>query len=222
MIIGLNKVIRSLIAIAFFVSLSSCTATNSPKQSEIISEPASTEKALWVTSDRLNRRSCPNEKCGSVGQLFFRESATVYEEKNGWARITKYYDANCQSGKSLYVDSGNAKCTKENGITDGQFAEWVSTAHLSATQPPDPAANASGDYALVKSSDDYRKYKDIFAQSAKALIGDGTCSASDFQEMGGWMKSITHRNKPIYFTYCGGMTLQNKVYLDASSGQTFR
>ena len=43
---------------------------------------------LWVTSERLNRRTCPSESCGVVGQLFFREGVTVHEERDGWARIT--------------------------------------------------------------------------------------------------------------------------------------
>ena len=103
-----------------------------------------------------------------------------------------------------------------NGFDNGQFAEWVLLANLAATRPADPAAGAAGAHELVAGSDDYRVYKDVFAKSATQLIASGRCSAKDFKDNGGWIKSMTHKDKPVYFTYCNGYT---KVYLDAGSGQ---
>lgn len=40
--------------------------------------------------------------------------------------------------------------------------------------------------------------------------------------MGGWVKSSNHRNQPIYFTYCGGSTVANRLYLNAETGEIFR
>jgi len=180
--------------------------------------PAYAARDGWVTVDNLNRRTCPTSTCGIVGVLKFREKATILEEKASWARITKYYDASCVNGFSHYVDSSNKKCVSSNG----KFSEWVSVKYLSSTHPPDPAATASVNYALVKSSDDFRIYKDAFAISADQLITSGKCSANDFREMGGWMKSSNHRSKPIYFTYCGGMRSSNKVYLNSATGEIMR
>lgn len=175
----------------------------------------------WVTADRLNRRTCPDTSCGIVGWLGFREKATVLEIDGGWARITKPYDASCRNGKSEYVDSGNAACTPGNGIVGGQFAEWVATTHLNNTRPADPSAAATGDYALVRGSDDYRIHKDIFAKKARQLIDSGKCTSADFQNMGGWVAS-TNKGRGIYFTYCGGMRASNRVYLDVQTGAIFR
>ena len=77
----------------------------------------------WVTADRLNRRTCPQPTCGSVGVQFFREGVTIYEQKNGWARITRPYDASCFNGVSEYVDSGENACDAANGIVNGRIAE---------------------------------------------------------------------------------------------------
>lgn len=177
----------------------------------------------WVTTDRLDRRTCPRSSCGVVGQLFFRENADVLEVKSGWARISRYYDASCKNGRSEYVDRGRSDCTTENGIVDGQFAEWVLLQSLSKTRPADPGAGAQGDAALVAGSDDFRLHKDAFAKAARSLIDRGTCTAKDFQDNGGWMKSTTtYRDRPVYFTYCGGTDLSNRLYLDASTGKTFR
>lgn len=176
----------------------------------------------WVTSERLERRTCPSTSCGVVGQLFFREKATVLETSNGWGRLTGFYDAACKDGISQYVDTGRKNCTKENGIVDGRFAEWALLRPLSKERPPDPAAGTAGDAALVAGSDDYRLYKEVFIKAAKSLIGSRTCTEAEFRDAGGWTKSTNYRDRPIYFVYCGGMTVRNRVYLDVSNGNTFK
>lgn len=176
----------------------------------------------WVTSDRLERRTCPSTSCGIVGQLFYREKAVVLETKGEWARITPFYDASCVDGRSEYVDIGRNDCAEQNGIIDGQFAEWVQLKPLSKIRPPDPAAAATGDAELIAGSDDYRLHKDAFIKATKSLIASGTCTKNDFKNTDGWVKSTAYRNQPIYFVYCGGMTLSNKVHLDVSNGRTFK
>lgn len=204
---------------------------NAIENAQIVNAAASAEPAggdsesdagkLWVTSERLQRHSCPSESCGIVGQLFFREAATVLERKGGWARISKRYDASCSGGRSEYVDKGNAECSAANGIVDGKFAEWVRAEHLSANRPPDPAVTATEDEKLVAGSDDFRRYRRAFVTAARTLIDDGRCTAGDFEENGGWMKSSNHRDEPVYFMYCGGFTAANRIYLDAGSGRIF-
>lgn len=185
--------------------------------------PALAAETLWVTADRLNRRTCPATHCGSVGWLMHREKATVYERRGGWGRISKHYYASCRNGKSEFVKTGDARCSADNGINNGKFAEWVSLKHLTKTRPADPGANAAGLEKLVSGSDDYRKHKSVFVDAARKLIASGRCTAEDFKEMGGWVKSTTtYRNKPVYFTYCGGMTVSNRLYLNAVTGDVFQ
>jgi hypothetical protein len=179
------------------------------------------DSKLWVTSDRLDRRTCPSVECGSVGHLTFREAVTVLEVKGKWSRISKVYSASCRAGESDYVDKGNKACTKANGIVDGKFAEWVESKYLSANRPTDPAEGASGDAELVKGSDDFRLHQAKFANAARALITAGTCTEEDFRETGGWTSSTT-KGPNTYFTYCGGMTISNRIYLNVSTGQIFR
>jgi len=152
----------------------------------------------------------------------YRENAAVIERRDGWGRVSKYYDASCQDGASEYIKYGNKACTKTNGIVNGQFAEWVLLKSLSRTRPADPAANASGTAALIAASDDYRLHKDAFVRATDKLIKDGRCTKKDFSEAGFLLKSTTHRDKPIYFVYCGGMQFSNKLYLNVSSGEISR
>ena len=182
-----------------------------------------TSYQYWVTSDRLNRRTCPSTDCGVVGQFFFREGTDVFEERDGWARVSRYYDAFCVNGRSEYVDSGDSRCDPENGIVDGNFAEWVATDFISANRPSDPAADATGVDALISGSDDFQRYRIAFAQAAQSLISSGQCSEADFRRMGGWIKStVNYRDQPIYFLYCGGWTISNRLYLNAETAEIFR
>ena len=79
----------------------------------------------------------------------------------------------------------------------------------------------SGNIGANPGSDDYRIYKKEFSSAARKLISEGVCTESDFKEVGGWMAS-SNKGENIYFTYCGGMTLSNRIYLDVKSGKTFR
>ena len=185
--------------------------------------PALAAEKSWVSSDRLNSRTCPAIHCGIVGHFFYRERVTIYEVKNGWARVSKYYDASCRNGKSEYVDSGDAKCSPANGVKNGKFAEWVSLQYLAAKRPSDPGAGTVGIAKLVSQSDDFRKYKSAFVKASTELMASGKCTKDDFEKSGGWVKSTTtYHDRPVYFTYCGGLTHSNRLYLDASNGRIFQ
>lgn len=184
--------------------------------------PTLASESYWNTVDRLNRRTCPSTQCGVVGRLFFREGATVYEVRNGWARITPAYNASCKNGHSEYVDSGNSACLASNGIQGGKFSEWVAFKYLSKNRPPDPAGDETGLAGILGKSDDYHLYKDQFLKTASALISQKICTLKDFQEGWGFTKSTKYPNQPVYFTYCGGMHKRNKIHLNVQSGKIFR
>ncbi|GLQ05571.1 hypothetical protein GCM10007924_07920 [Sneathiella chinensis] len=120
------------------------------------------------------------------------------------------------------MDAGNSRCAPDNGITGGKFAEWVSAKFLSETRPPDPAEGASSAEALIAKSDDFARYRTQFANAARSLIDQRRCTEGEFHENGGWVKSSKHRNQPIYFMYCGGLTTANRLYLNAETGKIFR
>src|SRR5690606_14523824 len=124
----------------------------------------------WVTTQSLTRYTCPSTGCGVVGEHYYRQGLDILEERNGFARVTKYYDASCTNGQSDYVDSGPAGCTNVNGIENGQFAEWVETSALSTERPADPAEGTTGTAALVASSDDFDIYRAQFVQAAERMM----------------------------------------------------
>jgi len=74
----------------------------------------------------------------------------------------------------------------------------------------------------IKSSDDFSTYQDVFISVSEKLVNSGKCSLPELKEMGGWVRSQIHNPKPIYFTYCGGMHRNNRIYVDVVSGKTFK
>lgn len=183
----------------------------------------SNDGRLWVTSQRADRRTCPSTQCGVVGQYIFREAVTAMERSGAWVRVSRHYDAACRAGRSAYVEEGRAACTAENGIIDGRLAEWVDSSALGTTRPADPAKTASNAERLVAQSDDFAQHRAAFTAAASQLLTEGRCAESDFLEMGGWLKAtLEYRDRPVYFTYCGGMTAANRLYLDVSTGRIFR
>lgn len=190
------------------------TATPTPATAASAEEDAG---KLWVVPQFVERRTCPSERCGSVGRAFFRQAMTPLETRAGWVRVTRIYDAACENGKSAYVDRGNAACTASNGIEEGKFGEWVRVDQLAKTRPADPADKATADEQLVKGSDDFGIYHAAFATLAQQLIASGRCTRGDFEEQGGFTKSANRPDEPVYFTYCGGMTADAKIYVNAKT-----
>ncbi len=91
-------------------------------------------------------------------------------------------------------------------------------AALSSNRPPDPAEKATVGECIVALPDDFAQYDATFARVAHRLIGEVRCTAGDFTAQGGWMKSVNeYKNDPVYITYCGGMTIRNRIYMNAET-----
>jgi hypothetical protein len=91
--------------------------------------------------------------------------------------------------------------------------------------PPAPKRKISDDalqpfYKLVRDSDDYSSYRREFALAARKLVRTRRCKSQDFKDWGGWTKSTQYAGA-VYFTYCGGTTVNHKIYLNTSSGKIF-
>jgi len=177
--------------------------------------------AVYVSANTLNKRTCPSINCGIVGQVRKGDKLNELEVKDGFTRVTNYYKA-CTNGIHDYVESGDNKCTTENGMTDGMFAEWISTKHLSKDKPSEDKDKLSSKYDLVKDADDFDKYKDIFLNTSNKLIKQGKCTEKDLRNWSWWKSTTTYKNQPIYFTYCGGAHTDYRIYLNAKTGKVFK
>lgn len=154
----------------------------------------------FVSANRLSVRLGPSPEASITSTFNRKQKVEVFEIKNGWARVSRYYDGTVE-GKS------------------GEVARWVSAKYLSSDKPKDAFSNNTPLENSIKSSDNYAQYRNNFIKLSKKLIDKGRCSISDYKEMGGWLRSSSHKPKPIYFTYCGGFSNHNKVYINAKTGE---
>lgn len=154
----------------------------------------------YVSANQLSVRSAPNTAATVTNTLDRKQIVEVFEVKDGWARISNFNDASAQ-GKSV------------------KTARWVSVDYLTATEPIGVLAEDTDIERYIRNSDNYSQHKSSFIDVSKKLLEKGRCNLSDYKNIGGWVSSMSHKSKPIYFTYCGGFSKSNKIYINAKSGQ---
>ncbi len=162
-------------------------------------EPEQTE--FYVLDRKLEVVEQPEIDGLITDYLYKGEKVEVLEKQGEWARISDYI------------------VLKEGGP---QTAEWVSMSGLSNDEViiSEKESLEILDSYLVK-SDDLKLHKETFRNTVAELILDGECDPSDFEELGGWVKSVKYSDRDVYFIYCGGLSLENKIYLDVNTNEIF-
>jgi len=88
-----------------------------------------------------------------------------------------------------------------------------------STQPPITDDQVK---SAISASNDFDLHEKAFIVATKKLVKKGTCTLSELNEMGGWLKAQTEVYQPVYFTYCGGMKIKNRIYLNTSTGKVYK
>jgi len=155
----------------------------------------------YVSERKIAVYDEPNVDALIKDYLYKGDHIEVLEKSNGWGRITDY----------IVLREGAP-----------EMAEWIEMSKLSEDEviiSADEHVEILDSY-LVK-SDDLKTYRKPFRLAVDSLIENGTCEPGDFEELGGWVKSVKYSNRNVYFIYCGGLKLENKIYLDADTGEIF-
>ncbi|MEZ9576504.1 MULTISPECIES: SH3 domain-containing protein [unclassified Vibrio] len=162
-------------------------------------EPEQTE--FYVLERKLEVVEQPEIDGLITDYLYKGEKVEVLEKQGEWARISDYI---------VLKDGGP------------QTAEWVSMSGLSNDEViiSEKESKEILDSYLVK-SDDLKIHQEKFRNSVAKLISEGECAPSDFEELGGWVKSVKYSHRDVYFIYCGGLSLENKIYLDVNTNEIF-
>ena len=155
----------------------------------------------YVIDRRINVYNKPNFNALVVDTLYKGEKVSVLEKVEGWYRISSYL---------VYEEGGEEK------------AKWLDAKGLSDSPPiiKEQERLEILDGYLQK-SDDLNTHLDIFRKKTQQLLDDETCDPSDFEELGGWVRSVTYDQRNVYFIYCGGLEQENKIYLDVDKGDIF-
>ncbi|MGY3571901.1 hypothetical protein [Vibrio paucivorans] len=155
----------------------------------------------YVSPPKLGVREYPDYDAFVESVLYRGDKLTILEKKEGWGRISVYY---------VYEEGGD------------EVAEWVPMDALVEEKPVITKAERTKTLmGYVENSDDFKMFQDKFIETTGQLIDEGTCSPLDFEELGGWVRSVRYSERDVYFVYCGGMKQANKIYLDVHSGEIF-
>ncbi len=103
-----------------------------------------------------------------------------------------------------------------------EIAEWIPLDGLVEEAPIiTPEERRKTIQGYIARSDSYIEFEDMFLNTTDKLLKEGTCSPIDFEELGGWVKSTKYNDRDVYFVYCGGLKLADKIYLDVRTGEVF-
>ncbi len=155
----------------------------------------------YVIERQLGVYNKPTHNALVVDTLYKGERVTVLEKADGWYRISDYL---------VYKEGGE------------ETAEWLDAKGISDAEPviKEQERIEILDSYLQK-SDDLLVHRDVFRNKTQKLLNDKICDPADFEELGGWVRSVTYQKRNVYFLYCGGLEQENKIYLDVDNGEIF-
>ncbi|WP_117234113.1 hypothetical protein [Vibrio maerlii] len=161
-------------------------------------EPEYQVRKRYVTENGVEVVNEPNGQYVE-DRLYKGEEVDTYEESSSFTRITPY----------IVLEEGGE-----------EIANWVNSNKL-ADEKPTISSKETDEMieGLIGGSDDYKTYKEIMHQHTEALIKSGRCKHEEFIELDGWMRSINYSGRDVYFVYCGGLNVNNKVYLDTNQSK---
>ncbi len=155
----------------------------------------------YVDADKLAIREATDKEAFVKRYLYRGEKVSLLEKKDGWGRVSAYF---------VYEQGGP------------EVAEWINLDGLDEKAPvitPEERKKTIQNY--IAGSDDLVQFEEIFLDKTNELLNDGSCSPADFEELGGWVKSTKYTSRDVYFIYCGGLKLADKIYLDVRTGDIF-
>ena len=113
----------------------------------------------YVTANSLNVRLAPNKAGKITNTLYKRQKVDVLQVKDGWARISRFYDGGVE------------------GLS-GEVARWVFAKYLSTNRPTEEQVTSLNSplAKAIKSSDDFSKYQKVFVSASDKLVKSGKCT----------------------------------------------
>lgn len=156
---------------------------------------------FYVDVEKLGIREAASLDAFVQRYLYKGEKVRLLEKKNGWGRVSAYF---------VYEQGGP------------EIAEWIPLDGLVEQAPVITVEERKKTIqGYIAASDDLVQFEEMFLTTTDKLLKDGSCSPVDFEELGGWVKSTKYADRDVYFIYCGGLKLADKIYLDVRTGEVF-
>jgi hypothetical protein len=139
----------------------------------------------YVTVGQTDERLAPSPSSQSTNRIYRQQKVDVFEVRDGWARVSKYYDGSVE------------------GVS-GEVARWVLAVHLGKQRPadlPQPKVDRDpriAESAIGKVGEDGLTEQDvrILYRGAQHFLDTGRCSRVEMAD-----KSVSKPN--TYYVNCG-------------------
>ena len=151
----------------------------------------------YVIVDIAEQHLEPSEESEVANRLGLGERVDVFEDANGWSRVTWYYD---------------------HFFNGRKYARWMNNSLFGPDKPP-PPEHGLPDTRLgnaLANSDEVRIYWRQFLQAARRAIERGLASEDDFVEWGGWVRSASVEG---YYFINPEPHVIGRIYLHARTGR---
>lgn len=143
----------------------------------------------YVKEVALEERLAPSANGSITNRIYRKQKVEVFEIKDGWARVSKYYDGAVEGNTS-------------------QVARWVLASGLSSSQPAElPQPPIQSDSRIAKDAIPKVGQQGLNEQDVRILykgalkfLNSGKCSRVEYGD-----KSTSKAN--TYFVNCGGPNL---------------
>ncbi len=158
-------------------------------------------KDYYVNERKVAVRNGPGDTFIPERYVYIGDSVRVLARQDGWGRISNFY---------VYKEGGE------------EMAEWVKMTELSHLKPViSPVEHDDIVSSYISRSDDFKAYQEKFIKVTSQLLQEKICEPQDFEELHGWMRSLNYPDRNVYFIYCGGLNVSDKVYYDVDSEEIF-
>ena len=166
-----------------------CLAIIVTSAARVSSQPTN----YYVNADNLNVRLCPDPTCPVTNRIYRRQQVEVYENNDGWARISEYYDADVERAEFP-------------NLRGELVARWVWDEYLAKTQPSELRQPAFPDYLMDNRIQGIPKVGQsaltendvlLLRKYSYYLVSNQICSNIEYGD-----KSVHRAN--TYFVLCAG------------------
>lgn len=158
-------------------------------------------KDYYVKERKVAVRNGPGDTFLPERYVYISDSVRVLAQQDGWGRISNFY---------VYKEGGK------------EMAEWVKMSELSHLKPIISQVEHDDIVSsYIGRSDDFKEYREKFIKVTSQLMQEKICEPQDFEELHGWMRSLNYPDRNVYFIYCGGLNVSDKVYYDVDSEEIF-
>ncbi len=169
----------------------------------VVPEQPSTPPATdyYVSVDSAEIRRQPSKAAPSEGTAYLGEHIEALGHQEDWIRIAPIYQLEDDAEPTSQWLPLDVVDDEPISTTSEQWAQAI--------------------ISYIDKSDDFSENEEAFVKATQSLLIEKQCRASDFVEIGGWVKSINYKDD-VYFTYCGGLETSDKIYLNVKTGRIFR